>query len=411
MGNECQRFLKHLADKIAQKDTEPYHVVITWLRTQISFELLRSGTLDETSSEAYGWLVFIAVISIITCPFTAVMNALVILAVKTIHRLKTKTNMALACLSTTDLVMEVIGQPAFIFWVIAQMQGSTSATYCIRTLLSTILLRMLGFASLSHLAMINVERFIAIKHPLSYETIVTKNRLVCLSALLWMLVISLTVPFPFVDNKEIFLIADIHVISLCLTTVFFCQVVLFYETRRHEKRIATQQVSLEAREKFLKEKKAFKVTATVLFFLILCFLPLMFAYLIRASNSITTSVDLKYVALSTGLTSAVLNSMVNPIIYCVRIRQFRVAFIQLIFQKSSAGAENMEKRIKRGSIHAITCPLTIVMNALIIIAVKTKPRVKTKSNIALACLSTTDLAMGVIGQPLFISGVIAELQG
>ena len=26
----------------AQKDTEPYHVVISWLRTQISFELLRS---------------------------------------------------------------------------------------------------------------------------------------------------------------------------------------------------------------------------------------------------------------------------------------------------------------------------------------------------------------------------------
>ena len=29
MGNECQRFLKHLADKIVQKDTEPYHIVIT----------------------------------------------------------------------------------------------------------------------------------------------------------------------------------------------------------------------------------------------------------------------------------------------------------------------------------------------------------------------------------------------
>ena len=39
MGKECQRFLKHLADK---KDIEPYHIVITWLRTQISFELLRS---------------------------------------------------------------------------------------------------------------------------------------------------------------------------------------------------------------------------------------------------------------------------------------------------------------------------------------------------------------------------------
>ena len=42
MGNECQRFLKHLADKIAQKDTEPYNTVIPWLRKQITFELLRS---------------------------------------------------------------------------------------------------------------------------------------------------------------------------------------------------------------------------------------------------------------------------------------------------------------------------------------------------------------------------------
>ena len=31
MGNELKRFLKHLADKIAQKDTEPYHVVINHL--------------------------------------------------------------------------------------------------------------------------------------------------------------------------------------------------------------------------------------------------------------------------------------------------------------------------------------------------------------------------------------------
>ena len=42
MGNESQCSLKHLADKIAQKDTEPDNTVIAWLSTQISFELLRS---------------------------------------------------------------------------------------------------------------------------------------------------------------------------------------------------------------------------------------------------------------------------------------------------------------------------------------------------------------------------------
>ena len=55
------------------------------------------GFLDETTMWADGWLIFIAVINIVACPLTAVMNALVIIAVKTKHRLKTKSNIALAC--------------------------------------------------------------------------------------------------------------------------------------------------------------------------------------------------------------------------------------------------------------------------------------------------------------------------
>ena len=42
MGVECQMFLKHLVDKLSRKDGEPYVVVITWLRTRLSFEILRS---------------------------------------------------------------------------------------------------------------------------------------------------------------------------------------------------------------------------------------------------------------------------------------------------------------------------------------------------------------------------------
>ena len=77
--------------------------------------IIRHGTLDpKATPEAYGWLVFIAVISAITCPLTIVMNALIIIAVKTKPRVKTKSNIALACLSTTDLAMRVIGQPLFI---------------------------------------------------------------------------------------------------------------------------------------------------------------------------------------------------------------------------------------------------------------------------------------------------------
>ena len=66
------------------------------------------GTLHHTTLEAYGWLVFITVICIVSCPLTTAVNALIIIAVKTKNQLKTKSNIALACFLTTDLAMGVI---------------------------------------------------------------------------------------------------------------------------------------------------------------------------------------------------------------------------------------------------------------------------------------------------------------
>ena len=115
------------------------------------------------------------------------------IAVKTEHRVKTKSNIALACLSSTDAVMGVIGQPLFISWVIAELQGNTFSTYCVRIQLARMALRVLGVASLFHLAMVNVERYIAIKHSLRYETLVTETRLITVSAVLGIITIFFTV--------------------------------------------------------------------------------------------------------------------------------------------------------------------------------------------------------------------------
>jgi len=55
------------------------------------------GKLDETTNEAYAALVFLIVLAIIASPVTTFLNALVIIAVRTKPRLKTKSNVALAC--------------------------------------------------------------------------------------------------------------------------------------------------------------------------------------------------------------------------------------------------------------------------------------------------------------------------
>ena len=42
MGADCNCFLKRLAEKLSEKNEEPYHITITWIRTLLSFEILRA---------------------------------------------------------------------------------------------------------------------------------------------------------------------------------------------------------------------------------------------------------------------------------------------------------------------------------------------------------------------------------
>ena len=72
------------------------------------------GTLPPSATEVEALLIFFAVISIVTFPFTAALNAFVIVAVKTKSRMRAnKSNILLACLATTDLMVGVIVQPLF----------------------------------------------------------------------------------------------------------------------------------------------------------------------------------------------------------------------------------------------------------------------------------------------------------
>ena len=46
-------------------------------------------------------------------------------------------------------------------------------------------------------------------------------------------------------------------------------------------------------------------------------------------------------------------------------------------------------------INSITCPLTVVINLLVILAVKRRRRLQSNTNILLACLAVTDAVTGL----------------
>ena len=301
----------------------------------------QEGT-DPLNKEAYAVFIF-TVANVITCPFTTLLNVLIIISVKTKVFLRTKSNIALACLAVTDAVMGLIGQPVFISLVFTRLQGEDTLNLK-QAVVNAFILRLLTTLSLFHLALINVERYIAIKHSLRYATIVTEVRLICSSAFFWIIAFLLTLPTIILQDDSIKRKISSVTMTSCLAIIAFCQVVLYREARRHQRQTIEQQISTEVKQRKLKEKKALKTTTIVLFFLLLNYSPLLFVqilfniYIIESDNS-------RDILTLTAIFSVIANSFVNPIIYCARVRQFRVAFIELICRKSHAQAEGIETRV------------------------------------------------------------------
>ena len=52
MGKECSRFLTNLAQQLAEKQNEDYGIIVSWIRTRLSFEILKSAILCVKGSRA-----------------------------------------------------------------------------------------------------------------------------------------------------------------------------------------------------------------------------------------------------------------------------------------------------------------------------------------------------------------------
>ena len=57
------------------------------------------------------------------------------------------------------------------------------------------------------------------------------------------------------------------------------------------------------------------------------------------------------------------------------------------------------------ALNIFTFPFAILLNSLVIVAAKTNRRLRTKSNISLACLATTDFAVGLINPLIYTARI------
>ncbi|CAH3147245.1 unnamed protein product, partial [Pocillopora meandrina] len=171
-------------------------------------------------------------INSIACPFTVLLNVLVIIVVKKRPRLRTNNNIVLACLAVTDALTGLFGQPLYVLWRIFLIFGLSSSEIlenvcvCVMTTLSS--------ASYLHLMLVTFERLIAIKYAMRYSNVVTHNKLKIAVLAIWIIgFVCGTLSLNYIKS----------LISIpCIVLVGFAYVILYHETRRHRRKIKTQQL-------------------------------------------------------------------------------------------------------------------------------------------------------------------------
>lgn len=285
---------------------------------------------EKYDHEDYIFTLFSIILNMLTCPVIVFINSLVIVAVIKKRRLQTTYNMLLACLAATDLTVGVAVQPSFIFGEIFLITGSSLDDYC-RLYRETVFAFLYpSLASLLLLALLSIERFLAMKYSLRYFEIVTKSRL------------NVAVTFCFTTAAipaGIRLIASLSKLSTSLTitiacisflVISYCQIFVYLVSRRHRNQIQAVQVSQDTERKFLEEAKAVKTTTIIIGFVLFSYFPsIVYQFLERYfGNALLSSKPLI-------LSCILLNSLCNPIIYCWRSSILRKALVELLRRTNS----------------------------------------------------------------------------
>ena len=305
------------------------------------FEFLSKNHTNITS-DVYSVLAITTAFNIFTLPSAILLNSLVIVAVKTKRHLRTKSNISLACLATTDFAVGLIVQPFVVtnfslFFTGSSLQTMISTSVWVFSLVGQTCIA----ASTLHLLLMSGERYLAIKHPFAYENgLVTEARIIIASNMAW-----ICAAIAYGIRASIFQEISVVIILAVISTVVYCHVVIYKEVRRNTQQIIANQVSLAVKEKLLKNKRAFNTTVVIVLTLFLCYIPIWIWLILFIFLNGENSSDVGQIAFFPIIFLQALNSSINPLIYTARIRHFRVAFFQMVMRKTLAQAEELEKKM------------------------------------------------------------------
>lgn len=327
---------------------------------------------------------FYIALELLIAVFSVLGNVLVCWAVGLNSNLQTITNFFVVSLAVADIAVGVLAIP----FAIVISTGFCSNFYGCLFIACFVLI--LTQSSIFSLLAIAIDRYIAIKLPLRYNSLVTGQRARGIIAICWVLsiIIGLTPMMgwhktPMKDNstcmnglmKCLFesvvdmeymvyfnFFACVLIPLLLMLAIYLC---IFMAARHQLKLMELKAVHGEkSRSTLQKEVQAAKSLAIIVGLFAVCWLPLHIinCFTLFCPECARPPVWIMYVAII--LSHA--NSVVNPFIYAYRIREFRQTFRKIVRRHVLGRQELLESSSsKRNSTHnSITDSIRLKANGL-----------------------------------------------
>ena len=285
---------------------------------------------DKSESASHGTIVNI------NCALNAPMilisivgNALVLAAIFKTPSIRSTSMTMLCSLAVSDLLVGLIAQPLYVADELKSLRTQDQLLYRLSA--------MIGFfvcgVSLATMTAISVDRFLALHYHMRYATLVTEFRVRFTVGMIW-LIMFLWLGF-YLWNKFVYhLMAGIFT-AICIVICTFCYIRIYRIVWLHKLQIHTQQLAMESsianapNNDMRMARLTSSAINTFLFylFMVMCYFP---------NFVLMTLFGTTYKAWKGEWTFATtvvfMNSAINPILYCWRLRELRKAVTKIAKQ-------------------------------------------------------------------------------
>ena len=261
------------------------------------------------------------------CYTTIMLNIVTIHAITKTSSLPKTLKTLLLSLAVSDIGVGLLGQPLYTSILVKWIQQNNPG--CSMYKAFDILVLLFATASFFGVVAVSVDRFLAIHLHLRYQELVTHKRVVAVVIAIWVLsaFLSLVALWLHPDTRTLCVCIG-HVVGLVPTTVVYIRI--YFAVRRHRNHIQALQVQQVAENGEIANFASLIKSAVGAFYVYLvflaCYLPIFSC--LAALRIFGSNIALQKLLLF-SVTLVFLNSSLNPVIYCWKMRHIRHAIMDI----------------------------------------------------------------------------------